>query len=389
MMRPQPNPRASWPSSDDNTVFYLLVVVAGSAIGGYLLWQHDHAMISAVVMRLQHWQMRLIHYVTDRYDVADRQVQQAHTDSVSFWQLYGLCRDVGRFFRLPAAAIMFLLGAVCFVCAGPARYRRCFDLSLLVREQARIFRSTAAFVARGLRLTRPAEGEPRPADFALTPAEWVERYALGGKGKFDEAAARRELVRQLGPVWHGAEQAPPHVRSLFAIFALHLAGRQLECAEFLGDVSEALSLTGKEDPEGPANPLRFPDALVANADALLLDPELREPGATIARGHAYATPVLMSLLNAARLKSGVLPPAQFAWLKLVDRRLWYALSSLGFETESVGRYLHPNPRVEAVGARDHWAVERAAGMVLLEPQLDRAIAAIRMASGHAVANRSP
>ena len=78
-----------------------------------------------------------------------------------------------------------------------------------------------------------------------------------------------------------------------------------------------------------------------------------------------------------------------AWLKLVDRRLWYALSSLGFETEGVGRYLHPNPRIEAVGARDHWAVERAAGMALLEPQLDRAIAAIRMASGHAVSIESP
>ena len=179
------------------------------------------------------------------------------------------------------------------------------------------------------------------------------------------------------------------MRCLFAIFALHLAGRQTEVAEFLGDVSEALSLTGKEGPEGPADPLRFPHTLVANADALLRHPELREPAATIARGHAFATPALMSLLNAARLKSGVLPPAQCAWLKLVDRRLWYALNSLGFETESVGRYLHPNPRVEAVGARDHWAVERVTGRALLEPQLDRAIAAIRMASGHAVSNRLP
>ena len=59
----------------------------------------------------------------------------------------------------------------------------------------------------------------------------------------------------------------------------------------------------------------------------------------------------MGLLNEARLKSGVLAPAQFVWLKLVDRRLWYALHSLGFETEGSGRYLHPNPRIEAAGAR--------------------------------------
>jgi intracellular multiplication protein IcmP len=73
----------------------------------------------------------------------------------------------------------------------------------------------------------------------------------------------------------------------------------------------------------------------------------------------------------------VLAPGQFAWLKLVDRPLWYALHSLGSEPEGFGRYLHPNPRVEAVGVRDHWAVERLAGEPVIEPSLDRAIEALR------------
>ena len=144
-MHPQPNPRAAWPSSDDNTAFYLLVILADSTVGGYVLWEHDHAAISAVVMPVQHWQMRLIHYFTDRYGLADRQVQQAYADRVTFGELCGLCRDVGRFFRIPAALIMLLLGAGCFVCGAPARYRRRFDLSLLVREEAQTFRSTKNF----------------------------------------------------------------------------------------------------------------------------------------------------------------------------------------------------------------------------------------------------
>ena len=77
------------------------------------------------------------------------------------------------------------------------------------------------------------------------------------------------------------------------------------------------------------------------------------------------------------MRSGVLAPAQFAWLKLVDRPLWYALQSLGFETEGTGRYLHPNPRVEAVGARDHWAVERSADIPIPEPSFDRALVALQ------------
>jgi intracellular multiplication protein IcmP len=62
----------------------------------------------------------------------------------------------------------------------------------------------------------------------------------------------------------------------------------------------------------------------------------------------------MSVLNQARLRSGVLAPAQFAFLKLVDRRLWYA-----------------------IGAGAHWAAERAVGAPIPTPEFDQAIAAIR------------
>ena len=42
-----------------------------------------------------------------------------------------------------------------------------------------------------------------------------------------------------------------------------------------------------------------------------------------------------------------------------------------------GRNIHPNPRIEAVGARDHWAVEQLAGEPVIEPNMDRAIEALR------------
>jgi intracellular multiplication protein IcmP len=74
------------------------------------------------------------------------------------------------------------------------------------------------------------------------------------------------------------------------------------------------------------------------------------PALAIANRRAYTHTALMELLNKARLRGGVLAPGQVAWLKLVDRPLWYALHSLGFETEGLDRYCHPNPRVEAVGA---------------------------------------
>jgi intracellular multiplication protein IcmP len=97
----------------------------------------------------------------------------------------------------------------------------------------------------------------------------------------------------------------------------------------------------------------------------------------VASRHGFTTPALMSVLCEARRKAGVLPPAQFKSVKFVDRRLWYALHSLGFPSDTAAPM--PNPRVEAIGARDHWAAECQAGRPLLVPTIDHAVLAIRAA----------
>ena len=84
----------------------------------------------------------------------------------------------------------------------------------------------------------------------------------------------------------------------------------------------------------------------------------------------------MSVLTLARAQAGVLAPAGFNVLKLVDRRLWYALHSLGFPGGQ-NPAEQPNPRIEALGARDHWAAERDAGQPLSIPSLLRALDVVR------------
>jgi intracellular multiplication protein IcmP len=236
-------------------------------------------------------------------------------------------------------------------------------------------------VRRRLRLVEP-EKTPRPADYAQTPEEWIALHASRKGVGFVEAAARRALAAQLGPRWRGPEHAAPQVRAMFTVFALHLAEHRTQAQRLLGELSEALADPGQETSAGPASPLVLPEAVIAKVDALLatLGFDIRSPAEHVTAAHAYTHPALMSLLNASRLAAGVLAPAQFAWLKLVDRPLWYALHSLGYETEGFGRYLHPNPRIEAAGARDHWAAERIAKRPLASPDIDRALEAIRAVS---------
>ena len=243
-------------------------------------------------------------------------------------------------------------------------------------EQAKTSRSTAAFVGRNLTLSGVRAGDPRPADPALHVSEWIAKYAQRD-GRFHEASARRELVRQLGAEWKGRSSASPTVRCMLAAFALHGVQRREEAAGLLGLLSEGLPVDKTDGGDGPEEPLAFDPKTLAVADRVLAETKAAVWAIEIMDAHHFTTPGLMSVLNAARLRSGVLAPAQFAFLKLVDRRLWYALHALGFESDGLIAHPHPSQRVEAIGARAHWAAERAVGAPIPTPEFDAAIAAIR------------
>lgn len=377
MRPPMNNSRASWPSSDDTAAFNLIVIAVGSGVGAYLLWINDHATISAWVMDLAHREIGWLHPMTHRFDLADREMAGSDPAGVTPQDLYGILRAIGLYVRIPAVVFMVMLAALCATCAAPSRFKRYFDLDGLLREQVKRFPVAGAFVRRRLGLTRLDAGVLRPADYALTAEEWLDRFVCKAGAAFDEARAADALIGQLGPLWEGPGNAAPVVRLLFVAFALHMEEKREAALRLLGEASAALDASKGEDKSGPERYLTIPDAVNARVDALLTDSRSFEAATKVAAGHAYTTPALMTVLNVARLRAGVLAPAQFAWVKFADRPLWYALQSLGFESEGLGRYVHPNPRVEAAGARDHWASERAAAQRMVWPSITRALQALR------------
>ena len=243
---------------DGALLLSLAAIVVGLGAGGWYLWQEQHAVISAIVMQILHGQMRVIHLFTNRYELADTQVLAANPAKVTAVQLLQLAREVGRFFLVPAIALVLGLAVICFRRAAPMRFSRRLDLDGLLREQARVFRSPAAFVSRRLGLVEIREGEPRPADLALNASEWIARWAADKNGGFNESLARKELGRQLGDVWRGLDHAAPHIRCLLAVFALHGTGQRGAALKLLGDLSDSLAKGGKEGAAGPTFTARLP-----------------------------------------------------------------------------------------------------------------------------------
>lgn len=365
-------------SSGEDAMMSVLLLLAVAAGGCWFLWHRYHAEISYAVLAAQHWQMLFIGHFTDRYATLDEQARRFTPASITFHVLYQFCHMVGLFFRIPAAIFIAALAAVCLVRNAPSRFTTTLTLDRLMKVQSGVFRTTAAFVGRDLKPKGVATGDPRPLDPALHAGEWVKRYAIDRNGRFVESQAAEELTRQLGQLWTKPKRAPDLERSLLAAFALH-GLRERDAAEaFLGDFAEALAAGGaRQEPEGPAKPLRVPPKIAAAADVVLQRQDIRA-FLMIADKHAYTAPALMTVLMEARRRAGVLAPAQFNFIKMIDRRLWYALHSLGFPGETAdSNPPMPNPRIEAAGARDHWGAECAEGHPLHIPSIGRVLQAVR------------
>lgn len=299
------------------------------------------------------------------------------------WRLLSLA---GGPWAWPAAALLGACAVACFRKAGARRFTRDLDLDGLLREQAEAFPTGAPFAARKLGLVEPRpDGPPRPLDPALHLPEWVDRFARGADGRYCDAMAQVALAAQLGPLRPcDTRRARPIHRVLFAAFALHAARETAAALDLLGAAARALPGPAPgEDPAGPDAPLPLDPAVVALADEVLADPDVRLPCEAVARRHAFAAPALMSVLCHARLRAGVLNPGLFAWTRLVDRPLFMALDSLGVPVAGIPwhRGPAPAPLVEGAAARDHWARELEAGRPLSLPAVGSALAAVRSAAG--------
>ncbi len=360
-MDEQSPPRVNRPVS-----FYLLLLAATAVLAGWL-WLNLHGQIAYALLAWKHAELQALHSVTSAYDRVDRQVVSIRPEQMTLAQLGRLFNVVGGSISVPACVLLLGLAAAAYFFAPSRRFRTVLDADGVFRAQGDPFRCAGSYVGREQPLVEPQPGTPRANDFALHAPEWIARHAWDAKAGFQPALCRLALARQLGPVWTGPAAAQPHARFLFAAFALHGVRERAEATRLLGDFAAHIAGCANRDA------IAMSAELVARADVILADRDVTAGCVEVAARHAFQTTALMAVLEHARDKAGVLAPAQFNGLKLVDRGLWYALHSMGM----------PNPYVEALGARDHLAAERMAGRPLPSPSIDRAMLSVRTGLGEA------
>lgn len=254
-------------------------------------------------------------------------------------------------------------------------------------------RQPVQLVARhGLLLDAGNGNRPVPEDGLLGPDHLANPHSPWLSPDvslvFDRGRAAEMFRGQMGPRWQGFDALPPHLRKLACAWVLFAGGHKDRAQALLDAMSLSFRVAGAAAPSRlawrrraaarPGTPRRYRlDTAIPAPDLALCRRLLAEkdgPSKAL-RPHAVWRNLALLALYAAARERGVLPTAEFLWLRPVDRRLWYLCNNMGRRTAWP----------EIAGPWSHYRAECRLGEMEAgfrgeeEPQVEAAVDALEVA----------
>lgn len=336
-------------------------------ITAYFIWQFAHQYIVSFVFYLNILQAKLVSlFISDsKLDESVILMQTVDPATVSWGLFIDIIEIVGNYIRYPVIVILVILAVVLYRSNITLKFRKAHDMKTLRAQEQHNWLAIMPIVKQDLVSEDINKG---PWAMALTPMEFARKYNLLRKedalldnlmpgfemtAGINRSDAKRVFTLQLGPYWDGFDRCPPHFAALFAIFMARM-NRDRNSATLIMETLDRTCSLGK------------PNFKVAKP--ILEKYRNKENVQEIVSRHAYLLTVIASLLVGAR-EDGVVPSAEFLWLKPYDRRLWYMLNCVGRQT----------PFAEVAGPFAHWRAEQVMGRSSLMPMIDEAIKALEVA----------
>ncbi len=345
----------------DDDVIKFVLLISTIVLISILAWVFLHEQISSGVRWIRVGQIYIIQLFTDHLDVLQEQLINLRPAQVSVYYLIFTTKEVMAYLKLPVTCILGLYAVISFFLNYGSRLTRKFGLEELIAEHAKAFPVITPIVKfnplkAGFRtMGQAVPSQMSPFAEALAPEEWVAYKAIPmPNNELDPITTRQCFLEQLGRRWRGPQKAPPYVQALFVAFAMKANGLRKESDTFLAELSKCWD---------PKRGMRLSREVRKTIRDHIDNPATGRVMAKIALQHAYTTTALLRLLNVAREQGGVLAPAQFLWLRAVDRNIWYPLNNLGRGA------IH----IEAAAGIAHYRAEKSANKPIPNPKVQPAI----------------
>jgi hypothetical protein len=198
----------------------------------------------------------------------------------------------------------------------------------------------------------------------LTPPEWLKKNSVRFEdNELDHDACRAAFTEQLGKTWHGFDRATLYGKVVLLMCALHYLKIEKVFAGHNNDKPKNISLHEREELSiAWASGKDGTPAMKSFVERHEKDAKVRKVIDTIGSKHAYENTVIYAMLDRARAKGGVLKEHDMAYIKKLDRNMWYGMNNCG------RKRFH----TEGAGIMSHYFAERVSNRSLIEPYLDPA-----------------
>lgn len=333
----------------------------------YFVWYLAHRYIVIAIFAVDLVQAKLVHLILGGSVLAEEidLLQTVDPNLVQWNDIVVITGRVGAYMRYPFTVILCGLALRLYRSNTALRYRKTYSMNSLREQEQANWACITPVVKEDLLSIDINTG---PWAMALTPLEFARKYKLLKRedplidipvpgqeltAGIRRGDAKRVFTLQLGAAWEGFERCTPQVKALAAVFMARIC-RDRKAAELILTTLDTTSVAGKPD-----YAVAYPTLEKYKNSELVQE--------VVAR-HAYVLTVMAALIMAAR-NDGVVPTAEFLWLKTVDRRLWYMLNSAGRQT----------PFSEVGGVFAHWRAEQVMKRRSLTPMIDEAIKALEIA----------
>ncbi len=345
----------------------LIWVIVGVFILLWGVWFFAHAELVKVFFHFKLFEISIIRVFANVLGPTKALILNSDPKQVSFPTVAHVASRVGYYLRIPLMLIVALLGIKLYFKSTMVGFKQTYSMKTLLNAETETWSYEVPI--KNIDLVN-IDIDTGPWAMALSPMSFAKKYKLlkiKKKTKKESVLSRREKIMatvlknkaskvfaaQMGHLWKGPEALNPHTKALYAAFIAKAARKSDEARELLNKIAFS-SQKGNLDFSG--------------TDELLEKYKDYPAVVEIFKKHAYVFTVMASMLQLART-DGVLPSAEFLWLKPVDRKLWFMLNTIGRQTVVS----------EVAGPFAHWLAEKEMGFALRTPIIDEAVVGLETA----------
>lgn len=275
------------------------------------------------------------------------------------WEVFANVNHVvGSWVRYPFMLMISAMGYYAYSNSKTLHYRTTYGMDSIKKAESVNYPQISPVMRVNL---VKADLEKGPWAMAKSPLGYCQEHKLVfPKSVLDykvwglhKSAAYRLITLQLGPQLVSVDKLPIHVKALISVFVARATSKRKVSNDLIRQLSSS-SVTGSVDYTGIQETFESLKGEKLVAWAL--------------NRHGYVYTFAATLLEAAR-SDGVLASSEFLWLKIVDRRLWYMINTVGRQTAVV----------EVAGPYAHWLAEKKLGRAIKTPMIKEAVNALELA----------